>query len=329
LNGRSRWAVDFVARRFDAATAREVRLGDAAVYCYEDSAELTFERAHELGVRCVYELPIMHYRAMREVFRRECERVEGLSLFFETLHEPEWKLRAKDEELRTADLILVASGVVKRSIEDYYPVKAPIRVVPYGADLAVAIKATAGPLPSGRALDRPLRLFHGGILGPRKGVHVLLEALQGLPASSYELRLAGRWAPGFDDWVKSRFAVKFEWIGQISHPQMYEECRHADVFVFPSLAEGFGMVILEAMASGTPVISTEATAGPELYTHGREGMLCRAGDPESLREQIAWCLEHRGELYEMGLGARKKAEAWSWARYRETLRRVVLGAIDT
>jgi glycosyltransferase involved in cell wall biosynthesis len=271
----------------------------------------------------------MHYRAMREVFRRECERVEGLSRFFESLHEPEWKLRTKDEELRSADVILVASEVVKRSISEHFPVKAPIHVVPYGADVAVATKATAGPLTSGRgSLDRPLRLFHGGILGPRKGVHILLEALSGIPKGEYLLRLAGRWTPGFDAWVRRRYGVDYEWIGQISHQQMYEECRNADVFVFPSLAEGFGMVILEAMATGIPVISTDATAGPELYSDGKEGLLCRTGDVRSLRERIEWCLDHREELGEMGLAARKKAEEWSWARYRENVRRVVLGAID-
>jgi glycosyltransferase involved in cell wall biosynthesis len=92
-----------------------------------------------------------------------------------------------------------------------------------------------------------------------------------------------------------------------------------DLFVFPSLAEGFGLVIGEAMATGVPVLTTTNTGGPELIVDGQEGWCVPAHDVDSLAERIEWAYRNRDALYDMGLMARLKAEQWTWADYRRKL----------
>jgi glycosyltransferase involved in cell wall biosynthesis len=95
--------------------------------------------------------------------------------------------------------------------------------------------------------------------------------------------------------------------------------QQVDLFVLPSLAEGFGLVIGEAMASGVPVLTTVNTGGPELITDGEEGWCVPAHDVEALAERIEWAHGHRDELYQMGVKARRRAEQWTWTHYRRKL----------
>jgi glycosyltransferase involved in cell wall biosynthesis len=105
--------------------------------------------------------------------------------------------------------------------------------------------------------------------------------------------------------------------------------RRASVLVFPSLCEGFGMVITEAMAYGVPVITTNNTGGTELIEHGRNGFLVPIRDAERLAASMQWCLDNREEVVAMGRRAQQTAAAWQWSDYRGALGRAVSEAYLT
>lgn len=321
-NGRRQGFVDWVARGFDNETAKAVVNEDTAVYCYEDSACTTFQTAGEVGARRVYELPTPYYREKQRLFEIEANGEPELATLLSTLREPTWKLERKDIELLTADVIVVPAQFVQRSIERFLKPGARFVVVPYGSDVSAPVKNWCSADRSG-----PLRLFFAGMLGPRKGLHILFAALAKLPARSYHLTLAGRWEPGFREWLSKKYPIEYEWLGQIAQPDVYKACRRAHVFVFPSLAEGFGLVMLEAMASGIPVIATDQTAGPEIIEDGVDGWIIPAGQVETLRGCLENALEERDRLLEMGLAARRKAETRSWNRYRTQLRADLFAAL--
>ena len=322
-NGRRQGFTDWVARSFDASTANALQAGDNAVYCFEDSAKTTFERASEIGAARIYELPILHYREMRRIFETETTKEPELAAFFQTLREPLWKLERKDVELLTADIIVVPAHFVQRSIERFLKPPGRFVVVPYGSDVRGRAKDWCAADQSG-----PLRLFFAGILGPRKGLHILFAALSTLPQRRYHLTLAGRWEPGFREWVSKKYRITYEWLGQIAHAQVYKACRRAHVFVFPSLAEGFGLVILEAMASGIPVITTDQTAGPEIIENGVDGWIIPSGEVDALRVSLETAMEQRIGLAQMGSAARRKAEACNWTLYRSQLRTRISEALN-
>jgi glycosyltransferase involved in cell wall biosynthesis len=95
--------------------------------------------------------------------------------------------------------------------------------------------------------------------------------------------------------------------------------RSHDVLVFPSLFEGFGLVITEAMSQGTPVITTDRTAGPDLITHGKNGWLIQAGSTESLVQQLEMLVKNPVAVKEAGANARKTAAARPWCIYGSEL----------
>jgi glycosyltransferase involved in cell wall biosynthesis len=114
----------------------------------------------------------------------------------------------------------------------------------------------------------------------------------------------------------------------IAAQDLLEAYRAADVFVFPSLAEGFGHVLLEAMASGLPIISTERTAAPDLIRHGQEGYIADAGNASDLAGHIEAILSVPGSAAAMGEAARRRAECFTWRRFRQRVAEFVGGILD-
>jgi alpha-maltose-1-phosphate synthase len=313
-NGRQQHFVDWVTTGFDQKIANSLGTGEGAVYCYEDSALATFHRGREEGVVRIYELPTPYHREKRRLFEKEAEREPEVGRFLVS-PEPTAKLRRKDAELLAADVIVVPSRFVQESIEKFLRPSGKFLVVPYGSDTNIKQKGWTAKD------DRlPLRLFFAGALGPGKGLHLLFSALSHLPRSHFHLSLAGRWKPGFQEWLSKEYSVSYDWLGQLTQAEVYETCRQSDIFVFPSLADGFGLVILEAMASGIPVIATDQTAGPEIIESGVDGWIVPAGDVVALRNTIEGAMQTRTQLAEMGIAARHKSLTWSWSSYRRRLR---------
>jgi len=110
--------------------------------------------------------------------------------------------------------------------------------------------------------------------------------------------------------------------GVIEDAEMPAVYRLADTLVFPSLIEGFGLAIIEAMACGLPAIASDATAGPDVLT-ARSGRIVRRGELEALVEALRWFAGARSRLPEMSAAARSEAERWTWGRYRKSVSQAV------
>jgi glycosyltransferase involved in cell wall biosynthesis len=163
-----------------------------------------------------------------------------------------------------------------------------------------------GPSQKTRLESRPYALFAGRLV-EEKGVPVLANAwreLAGEP-SGLPLLLAGT-GPLQETALPSNVTV----LGQQTREQVFDLMRNAEFLIFPSVCyECNPMTILEAFASGLPVIASDLGAMRELVDHGRTGLLFRSGDPQDLARSVRWALEHPRELAAMRLEARKEYEA--------------------
>ncbi len=166
-------------------------------------------------------------------------------------------------------------------------------------------------------------ILHLGTLHPRKNILRLLEAFQSLTRDFSDLHLV---LAGKKGWLYEEILSKAEGLGSRVHFPGYiasEDLplllRRARLFILPSLYEGFGFPILEAMAAGTPVVCSNASALPEVA--GGAALLFDPHDVEAMRETTRRVLEDealRAELVERGL---ERAKVFSWERCaRETLR---------
>jgi glycosyltransferase involved in cell wall biosynthesis len=128
-----------------------------------------------------------------------------------------------------------------------------------------------------------------------------------------ELTIVGKKAaevPVLDHYLK-----KHTWIPSLPHLEILKIMQAHDVLVFPSLFEGFGLVITEAMSQGTPVITTERTAGPDLIEHDRNGWLIKAGSTDELRMVLEKLLERPEKIEKAGKAARETARLRPWEVY--------------
>jgi alpha-maltose-1-phosphate synthase len=306
-------SVDAVYRNLDRYVARRLlrKRNVLAVHAYEDGALESFRAARHLHIRSIYELPIGYWKSYRDLMLEEAELQPAWADTLSGNADSKAKRDRKDEELALADVILVPSQFVRRTLLKAEKVRALIRVVPYGAP--------AGPsrvLKSARGGREKLRVIFVGSLGQRKGLSYLLKAIEML-GSRVELTLVGKRVGVCS--TRDAACRKYRWISSLPHHEVLDEIQQHDVMVFPSLFEGFGLVLLEAMACGIPVIATPNGAAPDFLTDGEDGFLVPIRDAEAIAAKLYTLSLDRDRLAAMKLTARRKAALQSWESYRAHL----------
>ena len=307
------FSVDAVYRDLDRRVAARLRnMPQAvAVYGYEDGAADCFAVARQRGWPTLYDLPIGHWRAGQTLFREEAGlQPEWAPTLTGAMDSPE-KLHRKDLELQQADAVIVASSFTRSTLEGQLGANVPVHVIPYGAPPARA---------ASRELTRPedpLRVFFAGTLSQRKGLSYFLRACE-LAGRAVVVTIIGRRQGGACTPLETALR-RHRYIESLPHAQMLEEMARQDVMVFPSLFEGFGLVILEAMAQGVPVITTQATGGPEVLADGQEGFIVPLRDAEAIADRLLALHRDRKLLQAMGEAARIRAAGLVWSRYRDAL----------
>lgn len=308
-------SVDAVFHDLDRVTARRVRtLGEGrridGVYAYEDGAEATFREARRLGLKTIYDLPIGYWRTAQRIFAEEAERVPEWAGTLVGRDDSEGKLARKDAEIGTADAVVVASSFTRETLKEAPTLRAPVSVVPYGAPEVAAERSAEQ-----RRRGGPLRVLFAGSLGQRKGLSYLLEAVAGLGSQHVELTLLG--LPNSRDCAPLEAALRtHRWVPSLPHAEVLAEMGRQDVLVFPSLFEGFGLVLLEAMSRGATVITTAHTAGPDILADGVDGFLVPVRSGVAIAEKLELLVREPQRRAAMGEAARRKAAACSWAAYR-------------
>lgn len=311
-------SIDGVYRDLDQSCARRLRRDDlTGVYAYEDGAAATFAAARARGLATFYDQPIGYWRTARRILTEEAQR------------EPEWagtivgnrdsaaKTERKDEELRLADVVFAATSFTKATLADHPGFTAPVHVLPYGAPAA----DPSAPRSPYASAGQPLRVLYVGSLGQRKGLSYLFAAAQ-LAGRSIELTVVGT-KPAEPCAALERALGAHHWIASLPHAGVLDRMRRSDVLVFPSLFEGFGLVILEAMAQGVPVITTPHTAGPDVITDGVDGFVVPIRDAAAIAARLELLHGDRARLAAMGAAARATAARFTWSAYEAGLARLV------
>jgi glycosyltransferase involved in cell wall biosynthesis len=302
-----------IYNEFDKKVANKLKWNNInGIYAYEDGAFHSFTEAMRLGLPRFYDLPIGYWRTARILLEEEKELWPDWAGTLNGLSDSDEKLARKDEELRLASKIFVASKFTASTLKNYPGQLAPIEVIPYGFPPPNGIREYVKI-----SKNRPLKLLFVGLLSQRKGIANLFSAVDKFK-NKVELTIIGR-KPKNDCAALNEALSKHHWIESLSHVEVLKKMKENDVLLFPSLFEGFGLVITEAMSQGTPVITTDRTAGPDLIEHGYNGWLVAAGSTQALQETIEGILNRPDLIEQVGRAAMKTASLRPWSSYGNEL----------
>jgi glycosyltransferase involved in cell wall biosynthesis len=163
----------------------------------------------------------------------------------------------------------------------------------------------------------PPEVIYVGVVSRVKGLHHLLNSFAGLAHEYPESKLVIV-GPVYDrrynselqqraDWLG--LAGRVEFVGEVDQQEVALRMASATVLVLPSLTEGLGRVVLEAMAAGTPVVASAVGGIPEIVKDGFDGLLVEPGEESALEGRLRWIFENRQAAYEMGRRGRQRAAA--------------------
>ena len=213
---------------------------------------------------------------------------------------------------KLADRIIVNSKYMHAAVIDWYGVDPrKLVIIPHGVDFKrfneCKIKVT---------LDGEPVILYVGKLSKRKGIDVLFQAIAKLRLElpKVKLHLVGSgYLNQFQLLAKKlgieKLVVFHDWVNDLMLPAYY---KSADFCVFPSKYESFGIVFLEAMASGTPIIATPVGVAPEIIRHGENGMLVEPNNPDTLARAILWLSYDHHLRMKLSQNALKTAAKYSW-----------------
>lgn len=224
------------------------------------------------------------------------------------------------QECEQADLILLNADVAKQTfvLAGFPPEKLAVLT-------PVVNAARFHPAPKN---DSTFRVLYVGTIEPRKGVQYLINAFLQAKISRSELLIVGGASTRFlrslmENTLIQHFNIKQEfWDFSRSEPtQVFSQCS---VLVLPSVEDGFGLVVLEAMACGLPVIVTSHCGAADVVEDGINGFVVPPRDVKAIAEKLILLSENESVRTEMGKAARFTAEQHNQERYNHDVRQVFI-----
>lgn len=216
------------------------------------------------------------------------------------------------EELKYVDYFFAPSKIVEKSLLYCGINPQKIRIVPYGVDVD-----KFKYVQKKNNTDTPLKMLYVGQISYRKGLHHLLSIMEQYRPSDVQLVLAGVYDINSPIVNRYKNTPNVKFTGFITRDILAQKYQNSDLFVFPTLGEGYGMVVLEALSTGTPVLVSNLAGGNDAITDYENGMEYEAGSEDALKESIDWFLKHREAIPQMSEKARKKATELTWQKYHK------------
>jgi len=246
--------------------------------------------------------------------------------------EPPLRNLVEKSTMRHADKVLAASNDEMAAIELIdRDVHAKLQLVPYGVDISVFHPVNSSVARSRLGLNGHPLIVYAGRIDPIKGIDLLLQSVACMKIrENAELIVIGGGDLEFDEYLRylqdlSRelgISQRVHFVAAMDQEHLMYYFNAADVCVVPSRYESFGLVALEAMACGTPVIARKVGGLQSLVKHGMTGYLVPWHCPEPLANQLEVILENNLLREKMGYHAESWAKTWTWESTVEQLNNV-------
>jgi glycosyltransferase involved in cell wall biosynthesis len=276
---------------------------------YEESCVETFRQAKKMGLTTVLDLAQIHYNEITSI----SNKFSAFKMLYKNADLRNKINKIKEEELLLADYIICLSDWAKESlVKNNIPID-KIFVANLGFDPTKFLPKT------NYTSQGMLKALFVGTLTKRKGIDVLIKLSEELQ-NVLELTLVGPLADA-NQLIKKD--IKFyRWHPYVNHEELNKLYQEADLFIFPSYLDSWAMVVIEAMATGLPVIVTENTGSKEAVGNDC-GFVIPAGDIKTLKSKIEVFIDNRQMLSQMGMRAKDKALQYTWDNYYNKINQII------
>lgn len=278
------------------------------VLSYPGCALPIFEKAQHLGMRCVLEQTTLYYKHLRSITAAEKLRNPGWASTITLYEDSDERLAELDRELQMADSIIVPSSIIRDSLLKYGCPDDKIRLIPYG------FPATREK--QYRILQSTkLRLLYVGNLSQIKGLSYMFEAVEQL-SDRVSLTIIGS-LPGCGGEIVTPYLQRHHYLGTRPHAEILQAMQEHDLLLFPTLCDGYGLVLTEAMSQGTPVVATANCCAADIIRHGHNGWLVPIADTQAIITLLEEILRHPATVAQVGRQALLTASRRPWTMYQQ------------
>lgn len=218
-------------------------------------------------------------------------------------------------EFEYADKFIAASSITKESLIYSGVSDDRITIIPYG------VNTTKFSSEKRRQREEKLKILYVGHVDYRKGVHHLLNVVNKM--TGVELNLYGVYHEDSPIYRENKLKDNIHFHGFVTPDKLPYIYRNNDVFVFPSTNDGYGLVVVEAMACGLPVICSANAGAADLIENGVNGFVYTASDEKMLEQLIEYMRSNPDKSKQIGDCASKRVKEYTWEKYYSSIRGLV------
>jgi glycosyltransferase involved in cell wall biosynthesis len=236
----------------------------------------------------------------------------------------DWIIDRESREYRLADHIVVLSSFALRSFVDQGIPREKISLLPLGVQVDAFRASPADAAARAARIRRgdPLTVLYVGAVSYRKGLWDLARVAAAVDPARVRFLLVGKVMPEAEAAV-ARLGPHVTMVAKMPQAELPSVYRQGDVFLFPTIEDGFGVVLAQAQAAGLPIITTPNGAGGDLVRSDADGWIVPIRDAEAITERLQWCDAHRDALGRMAEAGSGQVRSRSWTEVAGDFEKIV------
>jgi glycosyltransferase involved in cell wall biosynthesis len=295
---------------FDKWASKEIKKlkEPGIVHCLAGSAMNTFQEAKKRGHICILERSCPHIEFQNKLINQELSYLKDEA---NTTHQIDKSLKNRMlEEYKLADKIVVCSNYTKNSFIEMGFSESKLFMTPCPPSHTITGKKRH------QHPDTPLVFLSVGTNFLRKGFSYLVEAWKDIDPKKARLIIKGP----LSEKCKNQLPKSITHISErLTERDLIDLYSSADVFCLPSIDEGFGMVVLEAMASGLPVMVSRNVGAADIVIEGKNGFIFDIRSPAAIRAGVEHFIKNTGLIPKMSDAALRTAEKYNVQSYKKNM----------
>lgn len=230
--------------------------------------------------------------------------------------------RLYEKEIHMADYVLVSCKFSKRVLVELGINEDKIVYLPLGVDT----KNFNVQLKKEIQKNKKIKFLFVGRVEGGKGIYYLLEAFKQLEHLNIELEVIG--SIECDTSILEEYKSNVRFRGCKRKDEMSLIYSSADIYILPSLWEGFSLSLFEALSAGLPVIATESSIAQDVITDYKEGFVIPSKNIEAIKEKIIWFVENQNSIHVMSKNSVELANKYTWDKYSQNCSELIRNILD-